>query len=721
MIREQRFALFVLLAVVLVHAVSLSAELTLGRVTGNDNISHLSLLKGMVRAVETGQNPLDFWSPEASLGSPILRTYQPLAHALVALIYFALGKTVSLTTVFLWVRYLSIVLLPAGFFAAARLMGFSPLTAAASALLAPLLSTANFYGLDDSSYVTAGRGLFPQSVAAILLLLAIGYGFRAVRTGRVWALAGLFLGLTATCHFIYGWMGAVTLCLAALLPDPDAARWLRIRRIVCIGMVAAALSAFQLLPVLLDGRILNHSHWEESWKWDSYGAASVLTNLFSGELLDHARPPVLSLLTLCGAGLLLWTLWKTRLARPREGFVLAAAFLWLLIFFGRPTWGPLLMLLGVTRDLHLHRTIGGLHIFLVLLGAIAMAAGWRELGRRGHAAIAVIATFLLLAPMIVERARYLAHNEAEGSERLSAVDAEQGSLDAVMSNLARAGGRAYAGSGLGWGPQFQVGGIPFFAFLNTSLIPQVSTTYHMLALTAEILPLFDESRPAHYNLFHVTSGVAPPNRVSALPGFLSKRGAAGRFQIFNAPGGGYFDLVNTSGVVAANKDNFFALNEEWLKSDAVEKKTHLLLDFGDGPPSIASSDAPAGAVRGERQVGQVYSAEVDASRPAYALFKMTWHPNWVARVDGKVQKTAMLSPGFIGVPVAPGQHQLVLSYEPGWWKVWLALGGLLAALSAVAAERYGLLNSLTCPSLEVTASVELPAVIAPRKGKRGRS
>src|ERR1039458_7034151 len=388
--RDRQLALLLLTIVLVGNAVALSAELSIGRMTGNDNISHLALLKGMVHAVETGQNPLDFWSPEASFGSPVMRTYQPLAHVLVTLVYFALGKTVSLVTVFAWVRYLSLVLLPAGFFAAARLLELSPLTAAASALLAPLLSTANMYGLDDSSYVATGRGLFPQSLAAVLLILAIGYGFRAVRTGRSWVLAGLLLGLTAVCHFIYGWMGAVTLCLLALLPDAATARWLRIRRTICVGLVALVLSAFQLLPVLIDSPILNHSRWEEKWKWDSFGAAFVLKNLFTGQLLDYGRPPVLSLLALCGAPILLWGFWKSRHMPARECFVLSGALFWLLVFFGRPTWGPLLTVLGVSRDLHLHRTIGAVHIFLVLLAAIGMESGWRALSRRGYVAAALV-------------------------------------------------------------------------------------------------------------------------------------------------------------------------------------------------------------------------------------------------------------------------------------------------------------------------------------------
>ena len=70
--------------------------------------------------------------------------------------------------------------------------------------------------------------------------------------------------------------------------------------------------------------------------------------------------------------------------------------------------------------------------------------------------------------MLQERARYLARNETDGTEVMIAVDTEQGVLDAVVGNVKQAGGRVYAGGGLGWGAQFQIGNIPFFAFLNTN-------------------------------------------------------------------------------------------------------------------------------------------------------------------------------------------------------------------------------------------------------------
>ena len=106
------------------------------------------------------------------MGYPVLRTYQPLAHLIVALSYFALLKSVSLMTVFVWVRFLSVLLLPLTFFITARLLSFSWLTSAAAAMLAPLISSAGLFGLEYGSYLWAGSGLFTQAVAQHFFLLS---------------------------------------------------------------------------------------------------------------------------------------------------------------------------------------------------------------------------------------------------------------------------------------------------------------------------------------------------------------------------------------------------------------------------------------------------------------------------------------------------------------------------------------------------------------------
>jgi hypothetical protein len=52
--------------------------------------------------------------------------------------------------------------------------------------------------------------------------------------------------------------------------------------------------------LFLSGSEVNHSRWEPAFKWDSFGAPFILSELFSGRLLDAGRPPILSLLLAVG-------------------------------------------------------------------------------------------------------------------------------------------------------------------------------------------------------------------------------------------------------------------------------------------------------------------------------------------------------------------------------------------------------------------------------------
>jgi uncharacterized membrane protein len=225
--RERLYAVVLLCLVVTVHSLALLPELSIARVDLNDNVFHYTLVERVVEAVQHGENPLDCWSPEWSFGFPVLRIYQPLAHLIVAGAWFALGKSVSLMTVFIWVRFLSLALLPVSFYAAARLLGLSRLTAAAAAMLAPLISTEFLFGIEYGSYTWAGTGLFPQAVSTHFLLLAVGVGYGAVRNGRRIVLGGILVGLTLISHLIYGYIAALTLLVAAsfLTQRPGCCAW----------------------------------------------------------------------------------------------------------------------------------------------------------------------------------------------------------------------------------------------------------------------------------------------------------------------------------------------------------------------------------------------------------------------------------------------------------------------------------------------------------------
>ena len=348
-------------------------------------------------------------------------------------------------------------------------LGLRPITAAAAAVLAPLISTNFLYGVEYGSFTWAGSGLYPQAVAIHLLLFALGLGYRAVRAGAQLTLAGAVLGLAFLAHFIYGYIGAVSLCLLVAMPDAQVTRLLRFKRLIWVGVTAGALSAFQILPLILDTTI-NRSRWEPVWKWDSFGPVQVLRWLFTGELLDHGRLPVLTLLAFGGAAWFFYRHYKLRETDPAQVFLLLASACWIAMFCGRPLWGPLLTLLGVSPEMQLHRVIGGVHIFLVLLAAVALTAAGEELLRRKQYAVAALALAALLFPMLRERAQNLTNNAEFGRKNLMANHEALPAIDATMRRAKERGGRVFPGPAAGWGHDFKVGEVPFHALLSKAQI-----------------------------------------------------------------------------------------------------------------------------------------------------------------------------------------------------------------------------------------------------------
>jgi Dolichyl-phosphate-mannose-protein mannosyltransferase len=716
--QEKILALSLLALVLIANCAGLWPELSISRIDLNDNVMHYPLVADMVETIERGGNPFDGWSPEWVLGYPVMRTYQPLGHFIVALIYFALFKSVSLMTVFVWVRFLSVALLPLTFYFTARLLSLSRLTAAAAAMLAPFISTPGLYGIEYGSYLWAGSGLFTQSIAMHFALLAIGFGYNAIRRGRLLAWTGMLLGLTFLAHFIYGYIAALTVCLLAIMPDSES-RLVRIGRTVWVGAIALAVAAFELVPLMLDGAIINHSRWENPWKWDSFGAGQVVKWMFSGDLLDHGRLPILSALALAGVAFFFRDRVTKQMKYPARTFVLLGAALWILMFFGRPFWGPALLLAGVSPDMQLHRVVGGAHIFLIFVAAIGLAALWREMAKL-HVAVAAIVTAALFFPMVKERGEYLVNNKKWGETNLTNYNHERPFIENAVNIAKERGGRAFAGIPLLWGGKFKVGDVPFYSLLSVARQPALSFMYHSMSLTSEVMTRFDESRPEEYRLFNIKTVIAPIGVL--LPGFLSELAMTGPFRVMAAPGDGDFEVVDVFYSVKTTKFDFYDITDRWLQSRWVDQRQYLMLDlFGDADPSFPRLDPDAplpasasfpfpGSVVSDAKDGETYRAQVDALRQSYVLFKMTWHPNWKATVDGEPVKTVMLSPGFVGIPVTAGRHTIECRYQPEMWKSLLMFGGIFFALMGIVGERRGWLANG-----DFTLTSRLRAISIPRE------
>src|SRR5205085_1705956 len=98
-----------------------------------------------------------------------------------------------------------------------------------------------------------------------------------------------------------------------------------------------------------------------------------------------------------------------------------------------PTWGSLLVLLGVGADFHLSRVIAVVQIFLLMLAGVALGAAWREIAKRWNAIAAAILTLILLYPLATDRLTWLAIHFAQSEQNFTAYQAEHADLERAIS------------------------------------------------------------------------------------------------------------------------------------------------------------------------------------------------------------------------------------------------------------------------------------------------
>ena len=712
----------------------------------NDGVLHLLAVGRLVVALALRQDPTDLWLGSIAMGYPLFHHYQHLPHLPPALLHLLSLGRLPLVDGFNWTRYLLLSLFPFSIYWSMRRFGFARLPAALAGLVAPLIATDGLYGLDFASYVWGGYGLYTQLWGMLLLPLALAQGYTVLREGRGYSWAVLLLAATLLSHLVFGYIAAVTLALfvvvgavgrransaldehranrhplgdkvaelrqqrpmnrasrihPTLLPSPEnsfpggqptATVWQRSRRLILLLALVALVTAYFWVPFLLDSPYMNRSVWEEPGKYDSYGHEWVLGALVRGELFDFGRFPSLTLLA--GAGLAL-CLWRWREERYRVPVALFG--LWLLLYFGRPTWGVLLDLLPLSRDLHLHRLIAGVHLAGIILMGIGLAFPWQwALSRRDarYLLAPAVLTALLLVPVYQERAAYLGQNGRWMVESQAALDIEAQDIEALTDTLWELPpGRVYAGLAATWGKDYRVGAVPVYALLQRDGFDMLGHLYHALSLNADVQVLFDETRPEHYDLFNVRYVVAPIERT--FPDFVRPVQDFGRHRLYQVATTGYFDLVGSDLVFAGDKSDFYPAASRWLGGDLLWAKQHPALFLGGARPAdrqviplsqagevMAKTSFPAEPARGrvvsERIKSNVYQAQIEVERESTLLLKVTYHPNWQATVDGVAAETMMIMPSYVGVKVASGVHHVRLEYRPRPLRRTLLIVGLLA-------------------------------------------
>ncbi len=616
----------------------------------------------------------DPWFAEMNWGAPLFHSYPRLAHQTAALLSLATGIDPFACAALLLA--LVVVALPLATYQGARWLGLTPDQAGLAALVAATLRSADLYGHSPLSYGFDGAGLLPQALGGALAALSIGAWVRASAEGG-WVRAGVaaaLLSLTVRCHLPAGWVAAVIALLLIVARRPDRATALRF---LGIGGGAAALSLGFLLPFLSDLGAVNDSAVEAAGR--SYGLARVLGELVRGVYLDGGTSGVWTAAFLVG----LWMLVRRRTQPLPRGLLLATGTV-LLLFAGRATWGSWMDALPLIGRFHDQRYLLGLH----LLAPLVIATGAPGILAQVRTRSAPLADGIAL--LVVGAALVLAIGAAGTQLRL--VQGARAELAAWKPGFAATLAEAEAlppGAAVALvGADVLQGSTTPLTWLRRHQIPTVGRSLHHYSHGYEVAN-WVFARPEAPPL---TAEQAPALHIQAL---LDPTGALRTVSDTDV------DLVRSDVLLRADGASLNGFGIAWWLSGAGQVGQHPTVQIGAGATPdparyqrIGSGDAPDPAIlqglQARGTLGEIHSASppvrgagerfisVRVDQPgAWLRIGQSWHPRWQVLVDGAPRPHLLLLPGNVGVPLAPGEHEVVLAWRVPAWR------GVLAALNVL--------------------------------------
>lgn len=690
-----RWGTVALLLLVLVPAtftaIALFPELTLPIPSLNDDAFHYLLVQRASEALTAGENPFDHWGPELDLGFPEFFYYQHLPHLTVVLLHRLLLKQVSLLTVFNLIRYLLLVGFPLTVYWAMRRLGFSLVAGAVAAAGSTLLSSSHGYGFEYDSYIWRGLGMYTQLWAMHLAFITLACLNRLLQRGTGYAAAVAAASILVLSHLVYSYMTAVAAFVLLLVGLNRANARQRVARLAITAGLAAVITSYFWLPFLLFKAYLGMSPYEPTWKYDSFGAAEILTRLVNGDLLDYGRLPVLTLLLALGVA-------SALLARTRPALLTLTLFLlWLALFFGRPTWGRLADLLPMHERLHFHRFIGGVHLAAILLIGLGGEWVWRQLmplPERWRALLTGLVILASIVPTLRERQGFYSLNTQWMERTKKALDADQDARIILSALMEQSPGRTYAGRRDNWGKGMKLGDLHFFDLLTFNQIVAI-TPYESYSLNADLIWHLDDRNPSHYDLFNVRYVVAPSGQ--PMPAFLRPIKEASRYILYRTETTGYAQFAALTATKSmGSQSSLLAQNKSWLLSPDASSGRFIRYEYPVGRDGVVSSSSGGAPGTGERpgclRSGTLTEEQVRPGRidlrvrcreAATLVLKMTYHPNWRVTVDDQQGRPFMVSPSFIGLDVPAGVHQVRAEYRSPRDKTALLLLGVCTLLATI--------------------------------------
>jgi hypothetical protein len=690
--------------------------------------------------------------------------------------------------------YLLLCIFPISMFLGVKALKLPWTVAGAGALIASQISTDGLYGLDPPSFLWRGWGLSSQLYAMMFLPLALAYSWRflsesgimkydvipfnlkkiiheslfTIHNSDFW-LAVILTILTTMGHLGIGIVVFLSMIVMAFSPTVEllisqekisliAADLVnRVFRLGILACVSLFFLSYWVLPTLLGNDYHNISVWDPVWKFDSYGWKETVIRFFNGDLLDFGRFPVLTLLTLAGifAAPFLYIKEQIYNLRDKTGklrnepssitenrpsyFAFSLLFIfWMMMYFGRTTWGKLIDLIPGMTEYHLSRFIVSIHaisMFLIPIGLWWLSRFSAGLIRRffitkkqaENSPVPLWLCFIFLGiflalslpPVYRQTAYYNELNDRliiQANGNAEKVRNDINALEKVLHTLPS--GRIFAGRGGGWGKDFRIAETEMFMHLSTFGFNTVLWLPETWSPNSDTEQYFSEDQIKDYDLFNIRYVVAPPTQTTQP--FWKEKTRGQNWVLYDVDTTGYFTLGTRSMVVVADKQSYINLSRLWIQSKIPTQKLYPELVIGKTWTSdrfkiptirmidevtyltaqntrqnifainpLYAGDAPSASMIGPEQVtdDMIFKTVVKVDqgcRECLIILKQTYHPNWRATVDGKPVKPIIVFPFYVAVPLnTSGTHEIAVWYQPSDLKVVLMVLGLLGGLAVI--------------------------------------
>ena len=689
---------------------------------------------------------IDHWVPNWAEGYNLPNYYSHVPQILIVGSYrlfttlHVIPTTVSLFQYYHSIIYLLLASLPLVMFFTFRLLHCSWMTAGFASFFALLISTDGLYGIDQTSFLWRGWGLSSQLFALIWFPLAIAaaiqYTIFSEHKKRNLLLSIGFLTATTAGHLGIGMMAWMAVAVIACSPvvfaffDKKSVKELIQQALLstkqtCMLIIPTfILLSYWIIPVFTGGNYHNTSVWDPVWKFNSFGIIEVITKFVGGELFDFGRLPIMTALILIG----LFVTFITDETKKHIQPLGILFFFFLVLFFGRTTWGGLIDLIPGMSDFHGHRFIVGLHLtglFLAPIGTLWLVDTLSNILSKllhtknyllyinSYLFIGLLAYFLL-TPHIIS---YAKHNDTLIASGNSAYEKAKSDMDLLMTTLtelqATASGRIYALRG-SEGSNFQIASSPYYMQLSTYGFPTVLWLPETWSPNSDTEQFFIEENPVHYDVYNIRYVVTPLEKKPQI--FWKQLQTTNHWTLYEVATNGYIGIGYSPSVVASQKTDFINLVHLWIQSSApkdavfpelqitkkintttlphfsmVDPVTYQTPDatlhrlFAEPPIYVDTTkkiNKPPMSVLSQTHIqDMVFTSTVEITAPCptcVVILKQTYHPNWRVTVNGNEAKLIEVFPSYLAVRVEQqGTYTIEFTYKPSSTKILLFISGFI--------------------------------------------